>query len=125
MWTKTVKKIDERELRLRFPKASRAFIEANCALHSAQPQRASRSALECALGGKKESSQRIVVRFTGYRVRLLDPDNFAGGCKNLLDGLRHAQLISSDDPGSIRFETEQEKVGTYSEERTVITILYP
>lgn len=70
--------------------------------------------------GEKEGVRRARVRFVGYRVRPLDPDNFAGGCKDLLDGLRHAGLIPGDEPWRIIFETEQEKVAHFDEERTVI-----
>ena len=79
-------------------------------------------ALVSAIQGKTESVQRTRIRFTGYRVRPLDPDNFAGGCKDLLDGLRHSGIILGDEPWRIIFETAQEKVKTYAEERTVIEI---
>jgi hypothetical protein len=79
-----------------------------------------------ALGGpvqrKAKSVPRITVRFVGYRVRPLDPDNFAGSVKDLLDGLRHAGLIPGDEPWKIRLETEQEKVAHYAQEKTVISI---
>ncbi len=65
---------------------------------------------------------RTRISFVGYRVRLLDPDNFAGSVKDLLDGLRHAGIISDDTPDKIVLETAQEKVGRYCDERTVITI---
>ena len=78
------------------------------------------------LGGavcrKEEGVPRIVVRFTGRRVRPLDPDNFAGSVKDLLDGCRHAGLIPGDEPWRIRLETEQEKVAHFSEEETIIEI---
>lgn len=89
--------------------------------------------LEChkapALGktvpGKTESMERARVRFTGYRVRPLDPDNFAGSCKDVIDGLRHAGLISGDDPTQIILETEQVKVKHRYEEKTIVEIVYP
>lgn len=67
---------------------------------------------------------RPLVRFTGYRVRPLDPDNFAGSCKNALDGLRHAGILDGDEPWRIRFVTEQEKVYHFKNERTEIEIIY-
>ena len=63
-----------------------------------------------------------MVSFTGYRVRPLDADNFAGGCKDLLDGLRHAGLIPGDAWREIRLETSQVKVTAYREEFTDIEI---
>ncbi len=72
--------------------------------------------------GKEGSVERTRVRFTGYRVRPLDPDNFAGSVKDLLDGLRHAELILGDEPWRIILETEQVKVASFEEEKTVIEI---
>jgi hypothetical protein len=68
---------------------------------------------------------RTRVRFTGYRVRPLDPDNFAGSVKDLLDGLRHAHLIEGDEPWRIDFETAQKKVKSFKEEKTMIEIETP
>ncbi len=79
-------------------------------------------ALDSADAGKAKGFQRTVVRFTGYRVRPLDPDNFAGSCKDLLDGLRHAKIIENDEWWRIDFQTRQEKVKSYAEEKTVIEI---
>lgn len=71
-----------------------------------------------------ESQACVRVRFTGYRVRLLDPDNFAGSVKDLLDCLRQSLLIVDDSPDHIILETTQQKVGTRKEERTEIVITY-
>lgn len=90
-----------------------------------EPQRYQTSALGAANEGKGEGIPRTIVRFVGYRTRPLDPDNFAGGVKDLLDGLRHAELISGDEPWKIKLETEQVKVAHRNEERTEITITYP
>ena len=82
-----------------------------------------------ALGGVAEregkSAARIKVGFIGFRVKLLDPDNFAGSCKDLLDGLRHAGLIPDDTASAITFETTQERVRHYTQEKTEIEITYP
>ena len=90
-----------------------------------EPQHHQTPALDGTNAGKTEGVHRTVVRFTGYRVRPLDPDNFAGSVKDLLDGLRHAGVISGDEPWRIILETEQEKVKTYAEERTRIEIEIP
>ena len=92
---------------------------------NAKPQRDKAPALESMAKGTQESATRITVRFTGFRVRPLDPDNFAASVKDLLDGLRHAHLIPGDEPWRIKLETEQEKVSHYNEERTEITITWP
>lgn len=88
-----------------------------------KPQPHQAPALGGPVSGEEEGLRRTIVRFTGFRVRPLDPDNFAGSVKDLLDGLRHANLISGDEPWKIRLETEQIKVGSYAEERTEIVIL--
>lgn len=96
------------------------------AVHQVQGPKSERhkaTALGTAVQGKAKSDGRIVVRFIGYRIRLLDPDNFAGGCKDLLDGLRHANLIPDDSPDKIIFVTEQKKVAHRSEERTEIELI--
>jgi len=74
---------------------------------------------------ERPSTDRIAVRFVGYRVKTLDPDNFAGSVKDLLDGLRHAGLIPEDTASAITLETEQIKVSKYKEEKTRIVISYP
>ena len=94
-------------------------------LPDAQPQRDEAPALGSSVQGEAAGLQRTVVRFVGRRVRPLDPDNFAGSVKDLLDGLRHAGLISGDEPWRIRLETEQVKVATFKEESTEITITTP
>jgi hypothetical protein len=79
-------------------------------------------ALERAISGTAPSVGRITVSFTGFRVRPCDPDNFSGGVKNLIDGLRHANLIPGDEPWKIILKTEQVKVKRKTEELTVIEI---
>jgi hypothetical protein len=81
--------------------------------------------LDAAAQGKGQGDGRPLVRFTGYRVRPLDPDNFAGSVKDLLDGLRLSGIIKGDEPWRIRLETEQHKVEHFREERTEITITFP
>ncbi len=87
-----------------------------------KPKRDETPALGTAIQGETKSVQRVVVKFVGYRVKPLDPDNFAGSVKDLLDGLRHAGLIHGDEYWRIKLETEQVKVAHYEEEQTIITI---
>ncbi len=89
-------------------------------------QRDEAPALDGADAGEAPGLRRTRIRFTGYRVRPLDPDNFAGSCKDLLDGLRHAGLILGDEWWRIEFTTRQKKVRSYAEEKTLIEIeTYP
>lgn len=109
---------------------SKAFMALNPHLYAQdrrevshpQPERHQAPALGAAVQGKETGDDRVTVRFVGYRVRPLDPDNFAGSVKDLLDGLHRAKIISGDEPWRIRLETEQEKVSHYAQERTEITI---
>lgn len=94
-------------------------------LPDTQPKHDPKPALDGMEAGKNGGVPRVVVRFTGYRVRPLDPDNFAGSVKDCIDGLRHCHLIAGDEPWRIRLETEQVRVRTFKEEKTVIEIEYP
>jgi hypothetical protein len=98
------------------------LVKARSKLPHAQPERDQATALVFPVQGEAEGIRRIVVRFTGYRVRPLDPDNFAGSVKDLLDGLRHAGIIPGDEHWRIKLETEQVKVSHYKEEKTVIEV---
>lgn len=91
----------------------------------AKPEPDQTPALERAIQGETKSLPRTLVRFIGYRVRPLDPDNFAGSVKDLLDGVRHAGLILGDEPWRIRLETEQVRVNTTAAESTTIEIEIP
>lgn len=92
-------------------------------LQDTKPQRLPKTALGSTVSGEAPSMERITVRFTGYRVRPLDPDNFAGSTKALLDGLRHAKLIHGDENWRIILETAQVRVKSFKEECTVIEII--
>lgn len=94
-------------------------------LPNPEPQRHETPALGEAAQGEAPMLGRVLVRIVGYRVRPLDPDNFAGSCKDCIDFLRHARLIDGDEPWRIRLETEQVKVGTFKEEKTVIELTHP
>jgi hypothetical protein len=78
-------------------------------LHNPKPKPAARPALDKARQGKAESKVRTICRITRCATRLLDADNFAGGCKPLVDQLRYAKLIPDDDPESIELQFAQMK----------------
>ena len=102
-----------------------AAIKPRSQVSNAKPKRHKAPTLGAAICGEAKSPARTIVRFEGFRVRPLDPDNFAGSVKDLLDGLRHAKLISGDEPWRIVLETEQVKVSSFKDERTEITIITP
>ena len=66
--------------------------------------------LDGAPQGEGQGAGRIVVRITRRAARVLDIDNFAGGCKPLIDQLRYGALIPDDDPGSVEVVFRQERV---------------
>lgn len=92
-------------------------------ISDSQPQCDQAPALGAASEGEAQGVGRTVVRFIGYRVRPLDPDNFAASVKDLLDGLRHAHCIAGDEPWRIVLETTQIRVGSFKEEKTVIEVI--
>jgi len=88
----------------------------------AKPQPAPRPALDDIAKGESECKNRTTLCITRRAVSLLDADNFAGGCKPLIDQLRYAKLITDDDPGSVEIIFRQVKVATKKEEMTTVEI---
>lgn len=91
-------------------------------LPHAKPQPATRPALVNSCEGKDQSKTRTTLCLTRHSTKLLDADNFAGGCKPLIDQLRYAKLIADDDPETVEILFRQVKVKTKAEERTEIEI---
>lgn len=91
----------------------------------AKPKRNKKAALPRTSEGEVPSLPRIIIRITGYRVSPLDPDNFAGSCKDVIDGLKHAGLIFGDEWDKIKFESDQRKVRHFRQEKTVVELIYP
>ena len=87
-----------------------------------KPQPAFGPTLDGARQGKDKGQTRTLVRIVRKSVRLLDADNFAGGCKPLIDQLRYAKLIPDDDPESVEILFQQTKVATKKEEGTEVEI---
>lgn len=79
-------------------------------------------ALESDSKGEAQSTRCPHVRFTLCRVKLLDVDAKYHSCKDLIDGLQHAGLISGDREGEITLEVNQVKVAHYEDEQTVVEI---
>ena len=69
---------------------------------------------------EKVDTRKRLVRFTSYRVRLLDEDNLCP--KYHCDSLRYAGVLLGDDPSQARIETRQQKVAHKHQERTEITV---
>jgi hypothetical protein len=85
-------------------------------------QRPARAALDNPQLGKEKGQERIVLRIVRKSPRLLDADNFAGGCKPLIDQVRYAGLIPDDSPDKVEIVFVQEKVKK-GEEGTLIEII--
>lgn len=73
---------------------------------------------------KKTGSKITRIRITRYSTRPLDCDNFAGGCKPIIDQLRYAKLITDDSPEDVEIQFSQVKVKTKEKQRTEIEINY-
>jgi hypothetical protein len=63
------------------------------------------------------------LTITRYSTRTLDVDNFAGGCKPLIDQIRYAKLIPDDNPESVEIIFKQAKVKKIQEQRTEVQII--
>ncbi len=118
-------KMTPNELRRLFPNASRSTLEANSGISHSQPQPDKAKPLGDSVQGKAGGVAGITLRATGYRVRPLDPDNFAASLKDLIDALVHAHLLPNDTIWDIHLQSEQRKVKTFREEKTTIEIIYP
>lgn len=117
---------DFEKLKKLFPRASKAFIEANtdAGLQDPERERIHREALVKTLPGKEKGYGRAHVRFTAFTVRPRDPDNLGGGSKALLDAIKGLRLIPDDDPYSIEFELKQRRVDHFDQEKTLVEIEY-
>lgn len=71
---------------------------------------------------EEKGQERIVLRITRRSPRLLDADNFAGGCKPVIDQVRYAGLIPDDSPEKVEIRFTQEKCKK-GEEGTLIEII--
>jgi hypothetical protein len=90
-----------------------------------KPKQSIRQTLDCQPPRKAARTGRVVVRITRHACRLLDADNFAGGCKPLIDQLRYAAIIPDDDPESVELQFCQEKVAKKTLEAVTIEITHP
>jgi len=112
-------------LRYTFPRASKDFLALNDpGIPTPKLEQNQKEALGRTEGRKASCVGRTRVSFKGFFVRPLDPDNHAGSCKDLLDGLWRCGLIDGDAPWQIELITSQERVNHFSEERIEIEIAW-
>lgn len=94
--------------------------EARRKSQTAEPERPVRHEPVGAPQGEAKNTNRIRVRITGFRRRLLDPDNLCP--KYFIDCLRYAELIPNDRAEDISLEVKQVKILRKDSECTVIEI---
>lgn len=83
-------------------------------------ERPSEHALPAAPRVEAKAPERILVRVTSVRVRLLDEDNLAE--KYVVDCCRYAGLIPSDAPATTKIEVAQRKCEAGETEHVLIEI---
>lgn len=131
--------MNERELRLRFPRASASFIAANsedpefrleiegegdskgkaAPVHPKLEHRSGDGTLVAGQAQERHTG-RFLVRVTSVRRRLIDEDNLCE--KYVVDCCRYAGLLPDDNPGRTKIEVCQKKAGKEESEHTLIEI---
>lgn len=99
-------------------------VNPDTGLQDTKPERVRGSSLDKASQRKEKGYNRAHVCITAFTVRPRDHDNLAGGCKALLDSIKHLRLIPDDDPYSIEFEVRQRRVDHFKQEKTLVQITY-
>ena len=98
-------------------------VSMSSGLPHAKPQPAPRQALVNSCQREDSRKNRVTLIITRCSCSLLDADNYAGGCKPLIDQLRYAKLIADDDPETVEILFRQIKVKTKAEEMTKVEIM--
>lgn len=66
---------------------------------------------------------KVVVEYIGYKIRLMDWDNFSASFKHIGDALVKANVLTDDNPKIIvQFLPEQIKVSKRIEQKVIIKI---
>lgn len=102
-----------------FPNASIDLLSRN----TSQTAIVERDSRDAPLGKKKvqgSTSQRILVRVTSVRKRLIDEDNLCE--KYHVDLCRYAGIISGDEASKTKIETIQRKAEKNEEEQVIIEV---
>ena len=94
----------------------------NARLPHAVTKHSPKQTLEPLRKGKETRSKVTRIRITRYSTRPLDCDNFAGGCKPIIDQLRYAKLITNDSPEDVEIQFSQVKLKHKDKQRTEIEI---
>lgn len=78
-----------------------------CALPATQPEPDRRRNDASADALQKRGAGRLVISLVGHRTRILDDDNFVGGCKWLRDAIAASLGIDDGDP-RVRWQYSQQ-----------------
>lgn len=95
-------------------------VQTHCLPSSTKPQRAPSYEPMGKEEGKSGHANRLLVRVTSFRRRLLDFDNLIP--KYFVDCLRYCDILSDDTEAEIDLRIAQKKVKAKEEERTEIEI---
>jgi hypothetical protein len=115
-------KLNEQELRARFPRASENFIQANSDKNQGKATELERHPIHAPLAKvqvQDGTKRNFIVRYASRRHRLLDEDNTCS--KYLTDLLRYAKILDADSPDQTKIEHEPQ-IKVKSDEAEVITI---
>jgi hypothetical protein len=116
----------EDQLRRMFPHASASFVRANSDRGPGQgpePERCPQHEPERPDAPEEGHPQKVRVRVTCVRNRLIDPDNLY--VKHHIDCLRYAGLVRDDSADEIRLEVTQRKAQALEEEKVILEVFPP
>lgn len=121
--------MNKERLKQLYPRGSRSFFEANennpdPRLQDPKPKQDKAATLGRLAKREEKSVGRVTVRYRLRRVRALDPDAMQGSTKDITDGLCRCGLIPGDNPYQIILAVEQERVERYSDEKTIVELIY-
>lgn len=102
-----------------FPNASPDLLSRNTS-QAAIVERDSRDEPLAKKEVQRRSSERVLVRVTSVRKRLLDEDNLCE--KYHVDLCRYAGVISGDEAGKTKIETAQRKAEKDEKEKVIIEV---
>jgi hypothetical protein len=70
-------------------------------------------AMNILLGNNRYSpKKKLKIKITSYRTRMLDDDNFRGGCKPILDYLEKAGYVENDKNITAEYEQIKARMNT-------------
>lgn len=116
--------MNRNEILRRFPNASESTIRANLSAgDSGQTPIVESNPCHAPLETKEVQrpvGQRLLVRVTSVRTRLLDEDNLCE--KYAVDLCRYAGILPDDSPDKIKIQVCQRKAGKGNQEQVIIEI---